>query len=59
MDSGKLWEKFSESGRVADYLAYRQALLTESAAETHPLEDERKYTREAPRQERRDDNGGT
>ncbi len=36
MESGKLWEIFQNTGRVADYLAYRQSLLAETAQETHP-----------------------
>lgn len=53
MESDRLWEIFQNSGRVADYLAYRQSLMAETACETHPVPD----TAEDPQHERRDAHG--
>lgn len=39
MDSGKHWESFLKTGRIADYLRYREALREELAQEFYPTEE--------------------
>lgn len=39
MDSGKHWESFLKTGRIADYLRYREALRAELAQEYYPTEE--------------------
>ena len=40
MDSGTHWESFLKTGRIADYLRYREALREEMAQEIHPTEEQ-------------------
>ena len=39
MDSGTYWESFLKTGRIADYLRYREALRAELAREFYPTEE--------------------
>lgn len=39
MDSGTHWESFLKTGRIADYLRYREALRAELAQEFYFTED--------------------
>ncbi len=39
MDSGTHWESFMKTGRIADYLRYREALRAELAQEYYPMEE--------------------
>ena len=46
MDSRNLWNDFMKSGRISDYLLYREALAAETAREfgaedAHAAEDRR------------------
>ena len=38
MDSEKQWEVFQKSGKISDYLRYRELLLAETAQELTPTE---------------------
>ena len=39
MDSGTHWASFLKTGRIADYLQYREALRAELAQEFYPMEE--------------------
>jgi hypothetical protein len=39
MDSGTHWNLFYQTGRIADYLRYREALRAETARESDPTEE--------------------
>lgn len=39
MDSSTHWESFLKTGRIADYLRYREALRAELAQESYPTEE--------------------
>ena len=40
MDSRTHWESFLKTGRIADYLRYREALRAELSQEFYPTEEE-------------------
>lgn len=40
MDSDALWETFLLSGRISDYLRYRETLRAELAQEIQPTEEQ-------------------
>ena len=40
MESDVLWETFLLSGRISDYLNYRQTLREELAQEIQPMEEQ-------------------
>ncbi len=40
MDSAALWDAFLKSGKIADYLRYRETLSAELAEEFYPMEEQ-------------------
>ena len=40
MDSKAHWDSFLKTGRIADYLRYREALRAELAQEFYPTEEQ-------------------
>ncbi len=58
MDSSTHWESFLKSGRIADYLRYREALRAELAQESYPTEEMRNASEDRRRGDPRKGDGG-